>query len=90
MQKFITEQQTMTVNKQKNPAINAGFHIQTMSDYPIKTIFRKRNTAEKEIFPYVFFHAKRKVREKTATFLGKHRQLLEKDRQLSDQTPLCI
>ena len=41
-----------------------------MSDYSIKTIFRKRNTAEKEIFPYVFSHTKRKVREKTATFWG--------------------
>ena len=41
-----------------------------MSDYPIKIIFRKRNTTKKEIFPYVFSHAKRKIREKTATFPG--------------------
>ena len=49
---------------------NAGFRIQTKSDSPITIIFRKRNTAEKEIFPYVFSHAKRKVREKTASFWG--------------------
>ena len=49
---------------------NAGFHTPTMSDYPIKIIFRKRNTTKKEIFPYVFSHAKRKIREKTATFPG--------------------
>ena len=49
---------------------NAGFHTLTMSDYPIKIIFRKRNTTKKEIFPYVFSHAKRKIREKTATFPG--------------------
>ena len=41
-----------------------------MSDCPITIILRKRNTTEKEIFPYVFSHAKRKVREKTATFWG--------------------
>jgi len=29
-----------------------------MSDYPIKIIFRERDTAEKEIFLYVFSHAK--------------------------------
>ena len=32
--------------------------VQTMSDYPIKIIFRKRNTTKKEIFLYVFSHAK--------------------------------
>ena len=71
MQKFITELQTMTENKQKKILqYNAGFRIQTTSDCPITIIFRKRNTTEKEIFPYVFFHAKRKVREKTAAFRG--------------------
>ena len=49
---------------------NAGFHLQTISARLIKTFFRERNTAEKEIFPYVFSHAKRKIREKTATFSG--------------------
>ena len=49
---------------------NAGFHTLTTSDCPITIIFRERDTAEKEIFLYVFSHAKRKIREKTATFPG--------------------
>ena len=60
-------------NPRSRPKIlqyNAGFHLQTMSACLIKTFFRERNTAEKETSLYVFSYAKRKIREKTATFPG--------------------
>ena len=69
---------------------NAGFHLRTMSACLIKTFFRKKKHRRKGNIPLCFFPRKMKDQGKDRHLSGEHRQLLKKDRQLFNQTPLCI
>ena len=61
----------------------ADIFILSAEKQPIKLSWRKIEWLR-------FFPRKTKDQGKDRHLSGKHRQLLEKDRQLSDQTPLCI
>ena len=80
-------------NPRSRPKIlqyNAEFHLQTMSACLIKTFFRKKEHHRKGKIPLCFFPRKTKDQGKDRHLFGEHRLLLKKDRQLFNQTPLCI